>query len=155
MFWEVIGDILLNGVFGAIASIGFAVLFNVPKRILPWCGICGALGIGLRTLGLALGVSLELSTLLGAAGVGFVSFIPHQKLVLPTHVVSIPGTINMVPGVFAFKAMTGFMTFASTKDPAEFFDASHNFLTTMYVLMAIAMGLILPSLYLRINKQTL
>ncbi len=153
--WEIVADILLKAFFGALASVGFAVLFNIPRRILPWCGICGALGLGLRTLGLSLGASLELSTLLGATAVGFISFVPHNKLVLPTHVVSIPGTINMVPGVFAFKAMTGFMTFATTKDPAEFFTASHNFLTTLYVLMAIAMGLVLPSLYLRIDKRTL
>ncbi len=153
--WEIIADILLKAFFGALASVGFAVLFNVPRRILLWCGICGALGLGLRTLGLTLGASLELSTLLGATAVGFFSFVPHHRLVLPTHVVSIPGTINMVPGVYAFKAMTGFMTFANTKDSAEFFAASYNFLTTLYVLMAIAMGLVLPSLFLRINKRTL
>ncbi len=80
-----------------------------------WCGILGFTGMGLRTLGLSLGFSLEHSTLLGATVVGFVSFIPHHRLVLPTHVVSIPGTINMVPGVFAFKAMTGFMTFSTSR----------------------------------------
>ena len=155
MPWEIIGTILLKALFGGIASMGFAVLFNMPKRILPWCGILGFTGMGLRTLGLSLGFSLEHSTLLGATVVGFVSFIPHHRLVLPTHVVSIPGTINMVPGVFAFKAMTGFMTFSTSKDPQDLFAASYNLLTTLYVLMAIAMGLILPSLILRINKKTL
>ena len=155
MIWGILGEIILKAFFGAVASTGFAILFNVPKRILPWCFALGALSLALRTLGLSLGLSLELSTLLGATAVGFASFIPHRRLILPTHVVSIPGTINMVPGVFAFKAMTGFMTFATSKNPTDLFDASYNLLTTMYVLMAIAMGLILPSLYLRINKRTL
>ncbi|WP_027185770.1 threonine/serine exporter family protein [Desulfovibrio inopinatus] len=152
-------DFLLNLavklVFGAIASIGFAILFNVPVYRLWLCGFCGALGIGLRTCGLAAGGSLEMSTLFGSLAVGFAAYAFHKRLSMPTHIISIPGTINMVPGVLAFKAMTGFMQFATTHDPIVFLEASHHFLEMAYVVLAISFGLVLPSLCFRIEKRTL
>ncbi len=148
-------NLIVKLIFGAVASLGFAILFNVPVYRLWLCALCGALGIGLRTCGLAAGVSLEMSTLLGALAVGFAAYGFHKKLSLPTHIISIPGTINMVPGVLAFKAMTGYMQFANTHDPTVFLDACHHFLEMAYVVMAISFGLVLPSLFFRIEKKTL
>ncbi len=150
-----VSDTLYLAPCGALASVGFAILFNAPPGTLRWCAACGALGMGLRTIALALGLGAELATLVAATSVSLFSFWPHKRLLLPTHLFSIPGVINMVPGTYAFRAMTGFMRFADTQDAATFFQACHNFLTMTYILMALALGLVLPSLCLRIDRRSL
>ena len=32
----------------AIPAVGFAMVFNVPQRALPWCALLGAIGHGSR-----------------------------------------------------------------------------------------------------------
>lgn len=150
-----VADVAVKAVLGAVASTGFAVLFNAPRYTLLWCAACGALGLSLRTLAVACGAGVELATLFASTAVGAFSFWPHNRLTLPTHIFSIPGVVNMVPGVFAYQAMTGFLRFIREKDQAIFLAAWHDLLTMLAILMALAFGLILPSLCLRIQKKTL
>ncbi|MEH0017752.1 threonine/serine exporter family protein, partial [Citrobacter portucalensis] len=35
-------------ILSAIPAVGFAMVFNVPHRELPWCALLGALGHGSR-----------------------------------------------------------------------------------------------------------
>ena len=44
---------------GAVAAAGFAVLFNVSFRLLPWCAASGALALAVRTVCQDLGWNLE------------------------------------------------------------------------------------------------
>lgn len=37
-------------ILAAIPAIGFAMVFNVPHRALPWCGLLGAIGHGSRMI---------------------------------------------------------------------------------------------------------
>ncbi|WP_416468293.1 threonine/serine exporter family protein, partial [Salmonella enterica] len=37
-------------ILSAIPAVGFAMVFNVPHRALPWCALLGALGHGSRML---------------------------------------------------------------------------------------------------------
>ncbi|KUG30001.1 putative inner membrane protein [hydrocarbon metagenome] len=150
-----VADVAVKAFFGAVAAAGFAVIFNAPRYTLAWCAACGALGLALRTLGLAFGAGVELATLFASASVSAFSFWPHNRLTLPTHLFSIPGVITMVPGVYAYQAMTGFLRFIQEKDQALFLAAWHNLLTMLTILMALAFGLVLPSLCLRIQKKTL
>jgi uncharacterized membrane protein YjjB (DUF3815 family) len=151
----IVADVAVKAFFGAVAATGFAVLFNAPRDTLLWCAACGALGMALRTLGLAAGMGVELATLCASTCVSAFSFWPHHRLTLPTHLFSIPGVINMVPGVYAYQAMTGFLRFIQEKDQAIFLAAWHDLLTMLTILMALAFGLVLPSLCLRIQKKTL
>ncbi len=148
-------DVAVKAFFGAVAATGFAVLFNAPRYTLVWCAACGALGMALRTLGMACGIGVELATLFASTAVSAFSFWPHNRLTLPTHIFSIPGVITMVPGVYAYQAMTGFLRFIREKDQAIFLSAWHDLLTMLTILMALAFGLVLPSLCLRIQKKTL
>jgi len=150
-----VADVAVKALLGAVAATGFAMLFNAPRYTLVWCAACGALGLTLRTLAMACGVGVELATLFASTSVSSFSFWPHNRLTLPTHIFSIPGVINMVPGVYAYQAMTGFLRFVQEKDQAIFLSAWHDLLTMTTILMALAFGLVLPSLCLRIEKKTL
>lgn len=41
--------LLQDMVLSAIPAVGFAMVFNVPLRALPWCALLGAIGHTSRT----------------------------------------------------------------------------------------------------------
>ncbi len=133
--------------FGALASLGFAILFNVPKRSLLGCALSGAIGIATRTMLVESGLSIELATFLGALCVGFFSLYFYKFYYIPTAIFSVSGAIPMVPGVFAFKAMMGVIALSSNDaDTMLLLDIASNFTKTALVLVAIAAGITAPSL---------
>ena len=62
--------LLHHTIFGGLAAAGFAVLFNIGGRALPWCGASGALAVAVRTVALAAGWSLEAASFAAALAVG-------------------------------------------------------------------------------------
>ena len=57
--------------WSAIPAVGFAMLFNVPPRMLKYCAMGGALAHSLRTLLIHYGMPIEWATLAAATTVGF------------------------------------------------------------------------------------
>ena len=69
-----------KGGWAAVATLGFAVLFNVPKYALPYCALIGALGYALRTaLMSGGGMGIVLATLCAALLVGVLATILAQR----------------------------------------------------------------------------
>lgn len=146
-----IGILLHDALWSALAAAGFAVLFNVPIRALPGCVICGASGHALRTLLIQqFGLNIELSTLIGATMVGFMSSAFARRYYLPASIFSITGAIPLVPGVFAYSTMIGIIDIATT-DPAnvsmtQLVETVVNGIKTGLILIAIAGGITAPTL---------
>jgi uncharacterized membrane protein YjjP (DUF1212 family) len=68
--------LLEDAFWSAIAAVGFAILFNVPRRALPGCAVAAALGHALRTWVMQLGLPIEPATLLAATMIGFHGRLP-------------------------------------------------------------------------------
>jgi uncharacterized membrane protein YjjB (DUF3815 family) len=65
--------LLLNDAFfSAIPAMGFAMLFNVPRRYLLYCALAGAIGHSSRTLMLQFGLPIEWATFAAAGIIGMV-----------------------------------------------------------------------------------
>ena len=139
--------ILYSSAFGALASLGFGVLFNVPKKALIGCAILGALGIALRSTLSVLGVEIVLSTFAASLLVGFSSLLFYKYAYVPSAIFSITGAIPMVPGVYAFNAMLGIIELST--EPADLqllLETSSNFIKTALILIAIAAGITAPTI---------
>jgi len=140
-------EIAQNSLFGAIAAMGFAVLFNVPKRTLLACGALGAMGICTRTILMLFGAEIVLATFLSSVVVGLLSLAFYRFYFVPTAVFAVSGAIPMVPGVFAFKSMLGFITISTqTPDIQLLLETSSHFSKTAFILIAIAAGITAPTL---------
>lgn len=144
-----------DAVWSAIAAVGFAILFNVPKRALPGCIACAAAGHATRTLLMHMGVNIVPATLAGATLVGSLAVELAHLSGTPPPVFSIPGAIPLVPGVFAYQAMIGLVN-VTTVDPAQgsaiLVDASINAMKTALILGMIAVGIAAPTLLFRRRK---
>ncbi len=148
-------NILQDLFWSGVVAVGFAVLFNVPRKTLIACFICGALGHALRTLLMQLGVTIAPATLAGAALVGLLSDYFARRLETPSLVFGICGAIAMVPGSFAYRAMLGLIRIA-TSAPATtepiLMETAVNFINTGLILAAIALGITMPMLLFRRRK---
>ena len=75
--------------WSAIPAVGFAMLFNVPPRMLKYCAMGGALAHSLRTLLIHYGMPIEWATLAAATTVGFVCVYWSRLLLAPRPVFSV------------------------------------------------------------------
>ncbi len=141
-------DLLLSG----LAAAGFAVLFNVPKRLLLGCFLSGAVGHTLRTVLMTSGATVEFSTLFGAVAVGFISVYLSERFNVPVSVFTVTGAIPLVPGVYAYQTIVGLLNaIAASGDQSGglLVTAVINGVRTAVILGAIAFGTAAPMLLFR------
>jgi uncharacterized membrane protein YjjB (DUF3815 family) len=100
--------LLLNALFGFVATLGFAVLFNVPRYTLLWCAVVGAGGHLIRYVLRNSGVSNEVATFFGAFFVGVVGYAFAVRYQMPRTAFTVSGIITMVPGIQAYEVMVLF-----------------------------------------------
>jgi uncharacterized membrane protein YjjB (DUF3815 family) len=140
---------------GAIAAAGFGVLFNVGFRQLPWCAASGAVALGVRTLCLDLGWSLEGASFAAALAAGFaVQLLRRVRSDTAHHALDVVGSIPLVPGSFAAKAILGLyaLTLEHTASSPEAFMVTVQYtLRVIFTLGAIGTGLAIPSLLRRVR----
>ena len=126
-------DMMLNGVLAFVGTIGFSIIFNVPRRELLFCGIGGALGWLLFT---TLEDSPFIGVLLGAMVVTCVSRILSVRRKMPATLYIIPGIIPLVPGVGIYFTMFFIVT-------GEHYEALLRGVQTLGMAGVIALGLLI------------
>lgn len=149
---------LIDAFWSCVAALGFALLFNVPRRMLPGCALVGAVGHAARFLMLQTGLLIEPATLFAAVLVGILSSLlaRHYRTLAP--IFGIVGAIPMVPGVFAFRTMIGLIRVAGSDALAAdvrillLSEAATNGVKTALLLGALAVGIAVPTLLFRRHK---
>ena len=143
------------GWFGA-AALGFAILFNTPRRTLIYIFIFGAFGGIVKTVLMSSGVNVVVASLGGAILIGYISvFAAHDKHA-PPMVFAIPAVIPMVPGVTAYRTMLGLINLSVP--PNEHYqtlltETIHYGLNTLFILLSLALGVAIPLMVSR--KETI
>ena len=147
--------LLADAFWSAIAALGFAILFNSPRRILWTYAFMAAIGHTLRTILMIQGLSIELATLIGATAIGFMGAIMAQRLHMPVTVFVIPSAIPLVPGAFAFRTMIGILQLTNQSlldDALILTEATNNGIKTALILAALAAGIAAPKLLFQRRK---
>lgn len=136
-----------------VGAIGFAILFNVPRRTILTIFLLGAFGGTLKFIILALGGSIIMGSFFGAVLVGFLSILAAHYKHAPPFVLAIPAVIPMVPGAFAYRAMLGVIHLTEKVDHDTFLklleETTDNGLKAFFVLAALSLGVSAPMLIFR------
>ena len=150
-------QLIIDGAFAATASLGFGMVFNVPKHTLIYCAFGGAITYITRTIFLHLGLGIEISTFIASTFIGIIALYWSRKYLIPRPVYTVASIIPMIPGTFAFSAMISLVDMNShgvTPELIEIF--IENGLKAVSILGAISFGLALPSLYfMRLNRPVI
>ena len=150
--------ILEKGLWFGFAALGFAVLFNVPQRALLIIWLMGAAGGITKLLLMYFNLDIVSATFAGATLVGLLSVSGAHNKHAPPLVFSIPAVIPMVPGSFAYRMMLGLIKLSGTATANETYsqtlgETASNGLKTLFILMALAVGVAIPMLISR--KETI
>ena len=145
--------IFIKAFWSGIAAIGFAILFNVPKRTLFPIGAMGAVGGFIKFGGMFLGIGIVLASFIGATIIGIISIqMAHMKK-SPPLIFSIPGVIPMVPGAFAYRMMLGLIALIDLEDKDTYIqtliDTVNNGAKMIFILISLAIGVSIPMLISR------
>lgn len=146
---DVVGLIVQDALWSALAAVGFAILFNVPARTLPGCALGAAAGHVARTLLIEAGMGFELATLFGATMIGFLGMVFARRWRVPVTMFTISAAITLVPGTFAYRTMLGLLQVATAEPEAAeaaLVLAAVNAIKTGLTLGAIAVGIAAPRL---------
>lgn len=140
--------ILNDAIFSAIPAVGFAMVFNVPRRFLPFCALAAAMGHGSRTFWLSLGLPIEWSTFFAAALVGMVTIGFAKRHLAPPLMYAVAAIIPMLPGTYAFNTVIALVQLTAQPHVSLelILTVTSNGLKTVFILGALSVGLAMPSL---------
>ena len=96
---------ILNFIYGFMCSVGFAVLFNVPRTSILKAGIGGGVGWAINYAIIQLDFSIVISTLIASLGIAFLGEIFAVIDKQPATLYIIPGIIPLVPGFGIYYTM--------------------------------------------------
>lgn len=124
------------------ATVGFAIVFNVPIRYLLPGGIAGAVGwIIYRATGEG-----NSAIFFAALSIGILSEIGARILKIPVLIIAVPGIIPLVPGVQAYWTMLALMR-------GDFLGTVAKGTETLFAAGAIAAGIALASVPLQLTQK--
>ncbi len=97
---------VLKAIAAFFASMGFAIMFNLPKKLIVYSGFAGALGFfAYQFFNARLGGDYILPYLLGSVVIGIFGEIFASITKNPSTVFTIPGIIPIVPGYSIYYTM--------------------------------------------------
>ncbi len=142
--------VLFDGLLAAIAAIGFAVISNPSRKAVYVSAFLAAVGHALRFFLMRSGLEISLATFVAASCIGLMSIFFAKMIHCPAEVFSFPSLLPMIPGLFAYRTILGLIRFMQNNDPVkseEFLqNIFHNGFTTMFILLALVIGVSLPVL---------
>lgn len=147
-------DFLVNAILAGFASVGFGMVFNVPKNALLYCAIGGAVTLTCRNLFLDLGVQIELAAFFASTIIGIVSLTWANKNHVPRLVYTVASIIPIIPGTYAMRAIINLLNMNTYGVNSELINTFiENFLRAGSILGAISFGIAIPSIYfIRLNR---
>ncbi|MDR0921657.1 MAG: threonine/serine exporter family protein [Lactobacillales bacterium] len=126
--------------FSFLATMAFAVVCNVSRYALIYCGATGAAGWLVYWIIIQLGGNMPIATLAGSLVVAFFSSFFAKKAKMPVTVFNIPGIVPLVPGALAYEAVRSLAQ-------GDYYPAIQIGTDVVMSAGAIALGLILAEVF--------
>lgn len=139
----------------AVSAMGFATIYNTPKRIMPVLAITGIIAVCTRNfvnLGPSNGnIGLDQGIIIGSfVGSAVASIIAtrSQHIHHITHqIIAIPSVIPMIPGVMMYRSLFGFIQMDGVIGELTF--AFNWAIKASLVILFIALGVAIPNIFIR------
>ena len=115
--WQFIGSVAADAIGAAIAAIGFSVISNPPRRVIPCTAILAAIGHSIRFVLLQYaGLDLASASFIAAFSIGLLSHFSAYKLFCPATVLYIPALLPMIPGMYAYRTVFSLIKFLQSSN---------------------------------------
>ena len=125
---------ILEIIFAFFGTIGFTVIFSVPKKQVIWGGITGAIGWAIYLLVLEMTDSVYIATLFSAFGLTRMARYLSIYRKSPATLFLIAGIFTLVPGAGVYQ--TTYHIFMNQPDLGSYY-----FMNTVKIALQIALGI--------------
>ena len=148
-------DIISDGIFAAVAAMGFGAISDPPLRAFKFIALLAAVGHAARyCLMTFLGVDIASASLVAALIIGTGSVWCGKRVSCPMTVLYIPALLPMVPGTYAYKTVFSLIMFfqeisSPTKGNEYLQEMIFNGAVSFSVLFMLAVGATIPVFLLR------
>lgn len=145
-FWIVMSKLI----FGGITSVGFALVFNTPKRALWTVFLLGSVGYLIKYILVSeFDLNLTFSIFVASSFVGISGMYFAHRAHTPPIIFMIPAVINMIPGLLSYEFMMGMIQWISgnsgQKPAVEDIIQTFSYgISTVFIVFALAFGVAFP-----------
>ena len=132
--------------WGGITSLGFAALFNTPKRALWVVFLLGGLGFMMKYfLHIELNLSQLFAVFCASCFVGVSGMYFAHRTHTPPVVFTIPAVINMIPGLLSYNFMMGIIKWimqpnGKTQSANDVIETFNTGVSAIFIVFALAFG---------------
>lgn len=107
---EYLFEILRDGLFAAIAAIGFSSISNPPARVFAPCALIAAIGHMTRfVLMNSCAMSLTAASSIAGLVIGLLALPAAKGVKAPSECIFLPSLLPMVPGMYAYRSIQALM----------------------------------------------
>lgn len=148
-------DILINisedGLFAAIAAIGFSSISNTPRRAYMTCALIAAIGHSIRyvlTLPEFGMMHIIAASTIASFTVGVLAVLFAPRIKCPAEVCFFPALLPMIPGMYAYRTIEALLScLYHTQEAAfghYFYLLAYNGLTCSFIILGMVVGATIP-----------
>ncbi|MDO5050924.1 MAG: threonine/serine exporter family protein [Moraxella equi] len=139
--------LLTNVGLSCVITLGWCLMFTLPRRYVGLCLIMTALGYVTKTGLLAVGSHLAVATFFGAMLPSFLGVYFAQRHGLPPKALIVPSVIFLMPGIVTYKAMVSMVQIGYFGFSMELFVLMMTyFFEAIFVISALVLGLSIPGI---------
>lgn len=139
----------------AISAMGFSMIFNIPRRLLPVVAVGGIIAVCTRNFvnlgpsngNFGLDMGLCVGSLVGSTLVSLIATQAIRWFNAPHHCISIPSVIPMIPGVLMYRSLFAFIDMHGIV--GEVTVAMHNGILASLCILCISIGVAIPNIFFR------
>lgn len=144
-------DIFEDGLFAAIAAIGFSSISNTPRRAYLTCGLIAAAGHAIRYMLMSsqmCGMHIVAATTLASFAVGVLAVLFAGRIHCPAEVCFFPALLPMIPGMYAYRTIEALLLCLTHSGETHFmyylYLLTYNGLTCTFIILGMVIGATVP-----------
>lgn len=139
----------------AISAMGFATIYNTPKRIMPVLAVTGIIAVCTRNFvnlgpsngNIGLDQGIIIGSFVGSAVASIIATRSQHIHHIPHQIIAIPSVIPMIPGVMMYRSLFGFIQMDGVIGELTF--AFNWAIKASLVILFIALGVAIPNIFVR------
>ena len=148
---EIFVNFFEDGLFAAIAAIGFSSISNTPRRAYAVCALIAAAGHAVRYVLMApdiAGMHIVMASTLAAMVVGVLGVLMAPLIKCPAEVCLFPALLPMIPGMYAYRTVQALISCMLHTGEAAFDHYlslfAQNGLTCSFIMLGMVLGANIP-----------
>lgn len=151
MWNDIFINIIEDGLFAAIAAIGFSSISNTPRRAYPTCALIAAAGHAIRYVLIQSefgNMHIILASTLASFAIGVLAVLFASRIKCPAEVCFFPALLPMIPGMYAYRTIEALLSclYHTQEDlfGHYFYLLAYNGLTCSFIILGMVIGATAP-----------